>query len=704
VLGKYAINGIAVTPKSGNIFVCMNSEILVLGSVMKNTTTTELQVIARLSGHSGSVNCIRLSGNFFVTGGEDGRIILWKLHANTPLKICDIGTPVLSLALYFRTTHELTVSEFSRHAIIAGTNSNIVMLPIPRISAANDDEYVNEAWDNPAVCDKYNKTAILSIECAWGNIYTGSLQGEVKVWTLRDMNKSDKLFKYSQITNMYLLDAKAVHCDAVNALVFYGNHLFSCSSDMSIIAWPAPMQLVRGHGFGFHQDCHNGVVAHRAPVLTLSGNAYALASGDEEGNIVVRAPLSHNSGFTSDFVPYKKIKVTFSFVEYDFHQCILESKSEKFREYEVTLKIKNASHEPLRLQCLFKKSSIFIIEPLSPLTNSLNETGYDIFPFSSVYVKFIFIPTDTIKYETEIPFLVQNNNIHMIRLKGEGVKPALRLENFDTKFDFGCVEVGDHDLIDTAIYNETNSFMYVDCYNYFDRMLEVQDDEDESTYLEDETIIGDSSGANVSMNFNKKKKTIEKVKYLRNSLSELGITITPSSFYLSPHSFMKITIVFTPTEALPPFNVPLRVGFLGGDRILASLNGRSKIRQSNVYDMEEQQYNSMNKQIIYGSIITDLNDAKRLINLQGWNITSGIKSTVLYNYSTNVFLELIEDNNIENSKKKINFSKDEKYVACNTLLQCKCVYDCTVEIWCNNIKMNETEGKGNVCYMQYDVI
>jgi len=256
-----------------------------------------------MRGNEALIHSLLAYEKFLFSGGDDGYLRMWRIRSSESVqKLPIVGGGFMSGKEFIYSMglvdvshrQELEHSDSSPEAYVAvGTNAgDIILAPIHTSSKfLNVGIWKESARYNVSESGSTGAVPISSIVCAWDFIYIGTASGIVQ--TLRyELNIDPTNPKHVIITNLVLLQSVPIHGGPVVSLTFSGGVVFSASQDMSIIPFYEPENKRALLPGDFQQKIGDGQVIHNGSILSMVGNAFLLASGDESGKLVVRMPKS----------------------------------------------------------------------------------------------------------------------------------------------------------------------------------------------------------------------------------------------------------------------------------------------------------------------------------------------------------------------------------------------------------------------------
>lgn len=205
---------------------------------------------------------------------------------------------VIMLRLFIRCLDDVKLTDV---LVCGGSDGYLRLLPLPLLSSSSSsDTFV---WESSTFFA--SNCAISSMNFSWRYLYTGFVDGSVKVWTVSMMEAAtgglQDLFSSKsgiKTVSLVLLNNQLVHAGPVTAIQSVGGHLFTSSHDFSLLPWKKPEKLNAKSEGDFTQTPLVGYVIHSHPVICMACNPNMIVSGDEHGEIVVSAP-SVSSEFLS---------------------------------------------------------------------------------------------------------------------------------------------------------------------------------------------------------------------------------------------------------------------------------------------------------------------------------------------------------------------------------------------------------------------
>jgi hypothetical protein len=732
-VGNGKISALAVLRSGTQLLVAMDSILYLYIAASDPTNKGKYVQTIRLAVHRGQVNSITFTSRYFISCGSDGACMMWKFNSADPMRVCKAGFALNCCTILYRTANDMMVQDHFRHTLICGgANGRLVLLPLLHSGSKapahgiTDEEYNIEAWNNPLVAVAYKKSSVTAVECAWGLIYTGSSDGEIKIWMLSDLPRTavtgNKSCLYRNLVALVLLDSKAVHADTVSRITFAGNYMFTSSYDLSVISWPSPER--HGSRFGFKQLCNRGVVSHTSRILSMDSNNSLLVTGDDIGTIIVRSCASKSTTIVPDnnFELFHYSTLKFSFIKYDFGECCVGILGGKEILYQTSLLITNTSSEIHKIRCSNAHISSLIIETHD--ATGIFDSGYNLMPYSSITILFSFVPLESQMYKFIVPMIIDEITARTVTLVGSGVRPVLSIEGGMSSYDFGAVAVHSRKSFTFTLVNECDAPLTVELMdvlgtNQFDPYSdELSDDEDtqEEKYdkrndeLEAVTVIVQHHSHN-----NKKESKFK-------SLSQIGIKISPHVLTLTPYFSATIEVEFCPTQAISSFDLPIRAAFRGNCRTILNVTGRSKVvrdmdnngesdifsepldKKGSEIEMVNYQISRLSESLSPGVLCNRLSTIKAYLSRQGWSINSTLNTSVILNRATGFFVELFDPTK-SLSDGCISYAnpllanlekKNKKPLVCVPQNIIICVHSSakvSIEVWYHDSKLAEIEGQ-----------
>lgn len=721
-VAKAAVGSIAVSNSGSQLIVSVDSIIFVYLPTNNSNDKSKAQFtqLMRLTQHKSTITKLIIYSNCFISCGLDGACLLWKANSpELPRMYRNSSSPILCCSLFIRTTQAMHLLDYARNCIICGTNNGkMIVLPQPHshskppMEGVKESDFITEAWKNPYQIQCFNKnTAITALVCAWDLVYTGSSDGEIKIFSVNDVvlkhNKvQDDRFSFQHLINICILESKAVHANTVSGLVFTGNHLFSTSHDLSVITWPSPHRF--GGRFGFQQTCERGVVDHNCPISAVDGNTTILATGDSAGNVLIRKAAQYQPAYRFQcYELFNASEVEFSFREYDFGCCTLGTLGNQSLSYETKLVITNKSMNIHQLRCPTLKCSCFsiVIESNISLSN-FHHKGILLDPYSSIVILVIFAPFDVGSYEGSIAFTVDDLTTHIIEIKGRCTNTVITMVENESIIDFGSVQVFDECILTRTFHNESQIAVTFECLDVFSKAsIDIFANESSSDEEDDGGLRKRRNQQN--------QQLMESEKSQFSALSQVGITIAPPIFTLEPKTSVEIKISFIPHHKINSFDVPLRIAYRGRVHNIVQLTGRSKFFKKidvpidDIYrfvqpDSREYLVIRSNEILTEGVLCNCVANLSNMLRQQGWSYNSLMGSTALVNKTSGFFIELIDPTKSANSSDQEGPSSNiTPYSPSTVMFAINCEIDCNIEIWCKDVKIADAIGEGESLHTKY---
>jgi hypothetical protein len=662
-----AARRICVTKKRDQIVAAIGKEVIVYSN--RHRRRRQFQELYRFYDHTAVVNTVLFHDTFYISGGQDSRVLLWNMRYTEPLKHYYVGfgtsvfcLEVLTLSDDTTPTEENTLS----HVLAVGDSSGYVsLLPLPS-HYASTAEY-QTSWE--ACTTLCGESQVTSISFNWGYIYTGFANGVVKTWAISvDKGMLSHPQPIHAIT-LIPLSKEAVHAAPVTEIFYAGGRLFSTSHDYSVLPWRPPDKMKVTSEANFMQEIDAGKVLHSYPIIAAAANKFLMVTGDEFGKVRITAPgvfsdnIAIGESINDAFSVKVENSVQFSFMRHDFGHCFV-SHQDKQMEEEMILVVTNVSAFPLTVRSVPTRNHNFRIERdikkqhagAAELTNEnlFDETGLAgvhivpveveahnnkkvqrtaqrIEPFHSARYRIIFKPIFPGKAATTFEFSINERRVVRVHCKGYGVKPKITIENGIKLFDFETQTVGQAypPLFFYAVNNSpkgTTVFILDDMY--------PQD-------------------ADASDQYN---------------MAERQISVEPRVFYIPGQSKQKVELAFNPTRPYKTFSLKLRFAYCGGEYTVADIVARSVERnQEEIILTPTIPYRNPNT--IFTEVRKfDVNEAfcclpvaYQLLYMLGWLLTLKEDVAILFHKQSGMFLEIMAgegDSTEELSQIEISFEND----------------------------------------------
>lgn len=634
-----------VTKKRDQIIVAVNNEVVIYSN--RNRSRRQFHELYRFYDHTSTVNTVIYHDSFYISGGQDGRVLLWNMRYSEPLKDCFVGFGVsifcfelLTLSDDTTPTEENTLS----HVLAVGDSSgHISFLALPS-HLANSSE-LKIPWE--AHRHHCGDSQITAISYNWGYVYTGFANGSVRTWAMQIDKVQLTSLQPIHAISLIALSNEPVHSAPVTQIFQAGGRLFSTSHDYSVLPWKPPEKLKVMDSANFSQEIDAGKVLHSYPIIAAAANRFLIVTGDEFGKVRITAPgvFSDNIGIGESMNDAFSVKletaVKFSFMQHDFGHCFV-SHQDKTVEEEIILTVTNVSGFPLTIRSLPCHDENFHIERDLALSmeaikqadgrtglpgvkmvqidgeihrngKKIQKTAMQIDSFQSMRYRIIFKPKFAGKKQGEFEFSINEKRVVKVHCKGQGAKPKVLIENGIKMFDF-----------ETHIVGEKNEPLSFNAVNTSSKGITV--------FILDDLYPEDASSSD------------------QYNMAERQIMVTPRVFHIAGKSKVRVELSFTPTRAYKTFPLKLRFAYCGGEYTVADILARS-VEKKEDYVIDQPAVPYRNPNAIFPMMRKfGVNEAFctfpvvfQQLYMLGWRISVNEDIAVLLHKQSGMFLEIIKD-------------------------------------------------------------
>lgn len=459
---------------------------------------------------------------------------------------------------------------------------------------------------------KHPPVAVTALAIAYDLLYCGGADGAVTIFAYAFNHRAlsqGVLASYRSPVEAFELRRLAripCHAEAVTALVSCGDMLFSASHDLGLLCWPSPPDT-SSSAASFRQEPGKALVLHASRLVCAAACAYALVSCDESGTLCITAPAGcserlgnsphNNSNSNNNSVGGLSLadKVRFAFLEHDFGACFAEVRGVA-REEEVLLTVLNDAHVAVRLRATSTAPEVFSVQVhvlasvsqgclvhgvssnqrsklrlLGSVRGSGEGSAKDreededgvrprrrgevVVPAGRCVVfRLGYRPCgpDT-SSEGVAEFLVNEQQVVRVALRGNGVRPQLRLDD-RSLLDFGTVDVGESFTRSLRVFNPCS------------RPLTVC------------IVDGDLNAASSSAALAPAQTSASSASSF--ALQRRGISVSPLCLSVAPHHFATFNVTYSPqTETNEAKDSALRCLVEGVPYKLATLRTRAQTRK-----------------------------------------------------------------------------------------------------------------------------
>ncbi|KAJ8606650.1 hypothetical protein CTAYLR_008401 [Chrysophaeum taylorii] len=305
-------------------------------------------------GHTAQINALTISSRFVFSVSDDGSIKMWRLRSSDAQQSATIALTQRCVSMCVlntgRTRHEM--DHYGWHAMVGLDSGSLSLLPFSLNSQWLQGAVWRPKYDHPVFDDHEPITAMCY---AYRRVYCGGATGRIVVLrvvrgdedlatleaTAKELEREGLSFKnlskaqarsgpersrtaaiLTQIVRLEVMYRMSCHTQAISGFCMAGYLFFSCSRDLSIVAWQRPTQSVvhavqaagtLAVGGADEQHLIMSYVSHRAPVTCITVAGDFLATADTDGRILLhRAEKYHEiveSQQSSSAVSMEKLEV-----------------------------------------------------------------------------------------------------------------------------------------------------------------------------------------------------------------------------------------------------------------------------------------------------------------------------------------------------------------------------------------------------------